>query len=103
MSVATFYDMYKTEPSGKHTIGVCTNVSCALVGAQQVVEAFERELGIKAGETTEDGEFTLTHHRVRGRLRVGYGRRRRLALPRAGEGRRRPRHREGDPWQRARS
>jgi len=59
MSVATFYDMYKTEPAGKHTIGICTNVSCALVGAQQVVEAFERELGIKAGETTEDGEFTL--------------------------------------------
>jgi NADH-quinone oxidoreductase subunit E len=59
MSVATFYDMYKTESAGKHTIGVCTNVSCALVGAQQVVEAFERELGIKAGETTEDGEFTL--------------------------------------------
>jgi NADH:ubiquinone oxidoreductase subunit E len=59
MSVATFYDMYKTESAGKHTIGVCTNVSCALVGAQQVVAAFERELGIKAGETTEDGEFTL--------------------------------------------
>jgi NADH-quinone oxidoreductase subunit E len=60
MSVATFYDMYKTEPSGRHTIGVCTNVSCALVGAQGVVEAFERELGISAGETTDDGEFTLS-------------------------------------------
>jgi NADH-quinone oxidoreductase subunit E len=60
MSVATFYDMYKTEPTGKHVVGVCTNVSCALVGAQQVVEAFESELGIKAGETTDDGEFTLT-------------------------------------------
>jgi NADH-quinone oxidoreductase subunit E len=38
---------------------VCTNVSCALVGAQQVLESFEEELGIHAGETTEDGEVTL--------------------------------------------
>jgi NADH-quinone oxidoreductase subunit E len=40
-------------------IEVCTNVSCALVGAQQVLETFEGELGIQAGETSEDGEFTL--------------------------------------------
>jgi NADH-quinone oxidoreductase subunit E len=60
MSVATFYDMYKTEPAGKHVVGVCTNISCALVGAQAVVEAFEKELGIKAGETTADGEVTLS-------------------------------------------
>jgi NADH-quinone oxidoreductase subunit E len=40
-------------------VEVCTNVSCALVGAQQVLEAFERELGVTAGETTDDGEFTL--------------------------------------------
>jgi NADH-quinone oxidoreductase subunit E len=40
-------------------IEICTNVSCALVGAQQVLEAFEDELGIPAGETTEDGQFTL--------------------------------------------
>jgi NADH-quinone oxidoreductase E subunit len=58
-AVASFYDMYNLEPVGRHEIAVCTNVSCALEGAQQVLEAFERELGIHAGETTEDGEFTL--------------------------------------------
>ena len=59
MSVASFYDMYHLEPVGKHTIEVCTNISCALVGAQQTLEAFERELGIHPGETTADGEVTL--------------------------------------------
>ena len=58
-AVASFYDMYRLEPTGRHSIEVCTNVSCALVGAQQVLEAFERELGVHAGETTEDGEITL--------------------------------------------
>ncbi len=58
-AVASFYDMFHLEPVGRHMIEVCTNVSCALVGAQQVLEAFERELGVHAGETTEDGEFTL--------------------------------------------
>ena len=59
MSVASFYDMYYLAPVGKHTIEVCTNVSCALVGAQATLEAFERELGIHPGETTADGEVTL--------------------------------------------
>ena len=59
MSVASFYDMYHLEPVGRHVVEVCTNVSCALVGAQQVVEAFERELGVHAGETTDDGQITL--------------------------------------------
>ena len=58
-SVASFYDMLHLEPIGRHTIDVCTNLSCALCGAQQVLEAFESALGIKAGETTEDGEITL--------------------------------------------
>ena len=58
-AVASFYDMFHLEPVGQHMIEVCTNVSCALVGAQQVLEAFEEELGVHAGETTEDGEFTL--------------------------------------------
>ncbi|HEX2109943.1 MAG TPA: NAD(P)H-dependent oxidoreductase subunit E [Gaiellaceae bacterium] len=58
-AVASFYDMYHLEPTGRHQIAVCTNVSCALVGAQEVVEAFERELGVGPGETTEDGAFTL--------------------------------------------
>jgi len=58
-AVASFYDMFHLEPVGRHMVEVCTNVSCALVGAQQVLEAFEGELGVAAGETTPDGEVTL--------------------------------------------
>jgi NADH-quinone oxidoreductase E subunit len=58
-SVASFYDMYHLAPVGEHLVEVCTNVSCALVGAQQVVEAFSDELGIAPGETNEDGKVTL--------------------------------------------
>ena len=58
-AVASFYDMFHLAPVGEHLVEVCTNLSCALVGAQQVLEAFERELGIGPGETSEDGEFTL--------------------------------------------
>jgi NADH-quinone oxidoreductase subunit E len=58
-AVASFYDMYHLEPVGKHLVEVCTNLSCALVGAQHVVDAFEEELGVRAGETTEDGEVTF--------------------------------------------
>jgi len=58
-SIASFYDMFHTKPVGRHLVEVCTNVSCALSGAQDVVEAFERELGIAIGETTDDGNVTL--------------------------------------------
>ena len=58
-AVASFYDMFHLEPVGRRLVEVCTNVSCALVGAQQVLESFEDQLGIHAGETTEDGEVTL--------------------------------------------
>jgi NADH-quinone oxidoreductase subunit E len=58
-AVASFYDMFHTEPVGTHLVEVCTNVSCALSGAQAVVEAFERSLGITVGGTTEDGSVTL--------------------------------------------
>ncbi len=58
-SVASFYDMFHLAPVGRHLVEVCTNISCALVGAQAVLEAFQAELGIHAGETTEDGEVTL--------------------------------------------
>jgi NADH-quinone oxidoreductase subunit E len=58
-AVASFYDMFHLEPVGRHMVDVCTNISCALVGAQQVLEAFERELGVDAGETSADGEVTL--------------------------------------------
>ena len=58
-SVASFYDMFHLEPVGEHLVEVCTNLSCALVGAQRVLEAFEDELGCRAGETTADGKVTL--------------------------------------------
>ena len=59
LSIASFYDQFYLEPVGRTRVEVCTNVSCALSGAQQVVEAFERELGVSAGATSEDGAFTL--------------------------------------------
>jgi NADH-quinone oxidoreductase subunit E len=59
LSVASFYDMFRLEPVGRHVVEVCTNVSCAVKGAQRVVEAFERELRLDTGETTDDGEVTL--------------------------------------------
>ena len=59
MSVASFYEMFHLEPVGEHMVEVCTNICCALRGAQAVVEAFESELGVRCGETTEDGEITL--------------------------------------------
>jgi len=58
-AVASFYDMFHLAPVGRHSVEVCTNLSCALVGAQQVVDAFESALGVAPGETTEDGEVTL--------------------------------------------
>jgi NADH-quinone oxidoreductase subunit E len=58
-AVASFYDMFHLAPVGRHLVEVCTNVSCALVGAQQVLEAFESELGVRPGETTADGDVTL--------------------------------------------
>jgi NADH-quinone oxidoreductase subunit E len=58
-AVASFYDMYHLEPVGKCIVEVCTNLACALVGAQAVVEAFETELGVAPGETTEDGAITF--------------------------------------------
>jgi NADH-quinone oxidoreductase subunit E len=58
-AVASFYDMYHLAPVGEHLVEVCTNLSCGLVGAQQVLEAFERELGVQPGETTPDGKVTL--------------------------------------------
>ena len=58
-SIASFYDQFHLAPVGEHLVEVCTNVSCALVGAQQVVEAFESELGCRCGETSDDGKVTL--------------------------------------------
>ena len=58
-AVASFYDMFHLAPVGRHLVEVCTNLSCALNGAQRVVDTFEYELGVRAGETTSDGEITF--------------------------------------------
>ena len=57
--VATFYSMYELKPVGKHKISVCTNISCQICGADELVGHLNQKLGIKFGETTEDGRFTL--------------------------------------------
>jgi NADH-quinone oxidoreductase subunit E len=59
MSVASFYDMLSLEPVGKHVIGVCHNLSCALRGAEPLIRHLEKRLGIRMGETTPDGLITL--------------------------------------------
>jgi len=57
--VATFYTMYNKTEVGKHLVQVCMNISCALRGAEEVFAYISDKLGIKEGETTPDGKFTL--------------------------------------------
>jgi NADH-quinone oxidoreductase E subunit len=57
--VASFYTMYNLEPVGKHVIEVCTTTPCWLRGSDAIVTACEKRLGIKLGQTTKDGQFTL--------------------------------------------
>lgn len=57
--VATFYSMYDLVPVGKHKISLCTNISCMLRDSDRIVAHLENKLGIKMGETTADGKFTL--------------------------------------------
>jgi NADH-quinone oxidoreductase subunit E len=56
---ASFYDMLFTHPVGRHLVSICTNLACLLNGAGELLEHAEARLGIAAGGTTEDGEFTL--------------------------------------------
>lgn len=57
--VASFYTMYELKPKGRHVVNVCTNISCQLNGSQQIVAHLQKKLGIKLGETTADGRYTL--------------------------------------------
>ena len=57
--VATFYSMFNLRPVGKHVLEVCRTVPCMLRGADDIIAHIEKRLGIKAGETTADGLFTL--------------------------------------------
>lgn len=56
---ASFYEMFKFHPIGRYCINVCTNISCQLLGAWNLLHHAEEKLGIKAGSTTDDGVFTL--------------------------------------------
>ena len=57
--VATFYSMIKLKPQGKHLLSMCTNISCKLNGAYELVKFIEEYLDIKIGQTTEDNLFTF--------------------------------------------
>lgn len=57
--VASFYSMYETQPVGRNSISVCTNISCMLRGADEIVAQVEKRLGIKLGESTVDGKAFL--------------------------------------------
>ncbi len=57
--VATFYSMFQTVPVGRHNVAICTNVSCMLRGADDIVEHVETKLGVKLGQSTPDGRIYL--------------------------------------------
>lgn len=57
--VATFYDMFASQPTGKHMIMICHNISCALNGGDQIIDFLIHKLAINPGETTPDGRFAL--------------------------------------------
>jgi NADH-quinone oxidoreductase subunit E len=57
--VATFYSMFQTKPCGRNEVSICTNVSCMLRGADDIVDYVEKKLGIKLGESTSDGRIFL--------------------------------------------
>ena len=57
--VATFYSQFSLKPKGKHRVSVCLGTACYVKGADKVLEAIEQELGIKCGECTEDGLFSI--------------------------------------------
>jgi len=57
--VATFYTMYNRKPVGKYHVQICRNISCSLLGAEHLIEHVSKKLGIRPGETTPDGKFTL--------------------------------------------
>jgi NADH-quinone oxidoreductase subunit E len=57
--VASFYSMFDRQPTGRHKVNICTNISCWLNGAEDILDHAEKKLGINVGETTEDGRVTL--------------------------------------------
>jgi NADH-quinone oxidoreductase subunit E len=76
---ASFYEMFKFEPVGKYLINICGTMSCALMGAHELMHHAEKKLGIKAGGTTPDGVFTLAH--AAGQLSIPFARNTRRPRP----------------------
>lgn len=64
--VITFYSLFSLEPRGKYTIGLCLGTACYVKGADAILEALEKELGVKPGHTSDDGLFTLVITRCLG-------------------------------------
>jgi len=59
LGTASFYEMFKREPVGRYVINICTNISCQLMGGEELLEHAEATLGIGPGSTTADGMFTI--------------------------------------------
>jgi NADH-quinone oxidoreductase subunit E len=59
LGTCSFYEMFKREPVGRYLVNICTNISCLLVGGEELLEHAEQKLGVKPGTTTSDGVFTL--------------------------------------------
>lgn len=59
LGTCSFYEMFKREPVGDYVVNVCTNISCLLLGGEELLHHLEDRLGIRAGSTTSDGTFTL--------------------------------------------
>jgi NADH-quinone oxidoreductase subunit E len=59
LGTASFYEMFKMEPVGRYLVNVCTNISCLLLGGEELLEHAEEKLGIRPGQTTADGLFTV--------------------------------------------
>jgi NADH-quinone oxidoreductase subunit E len=64
--VLSFYNMFYTEPQGRHHVYVCTSLPCSLCGSRTLLKTLEAHLGIQAGETTPDGRITLGHEECLG-------------------------------------
>jgi NADH-quinone oxidoreductase subunit E len=64
--VLSFYNMFYTEPQGRHHVYVCTNLPCSLRGSRGLLKQIESHLGIRSGQTTADGRITLGHEECLG-------------------------------------